>query len=99
MSICKNMDIYKDNGVLLMKSDLIKYFPEVINVGDDSSKNIFNAVYNDISEVFGVDVALQLYQMYKGIFYQVNYTKHSNGTNYIHLIQVLFENTNQDHLR
>ncbi len=61
------MDIYKDNGVLLMKSDLIKYFPEVINVGDDSSKNVFNAVYNDISEVFGVDVALQMYQMYKGM--------------------------------
>lgn len=60
------MDIYKDKGILLMKSDLIKYSPEVINVGDDSSKNVFNAVYNDISEAFGVDVAIQMYQTYKG---------------------------------
>lgn len=50
-----------------MKSDLIKYSTEVINVGNDSSKNVFNAVYNDISEAFGVDVALQMYQMYKGM--------------------------------
>ena len=61
------MEIHKDNGVLLMKSDLIKYFPEVMNVGVDSSKNIFNAVYNDISEAFGVDVAIQMYQTYKGM--------------------------------
>ena len=61
------MDIYKDNGVLLMKTDLIEYFPEVINVGNDISENVFNAVYNDISEAFGVDVALQMYQTYKGM--------------------------------
>ena len=61
------MDIYKDNGVLLMKSDLIEYSTEVINVGDDSSKNVFNAVYNEISEAFGVDVAIQMYQTYKGM--------------------------------
>ena len=61
------MDIYKDKGVLLMKSDLIEYSPEVINVGDDSSKNVFNAVYNEISEAFGVDVAIQMYQTYKGM--------------------------------
>ena len=30
---------------------------------------------------------------------EVNYTKHSNETNYILLNQELFENTNQDHLR
>lgn len=61
------MDNYKDNEVLLMNYDLIKCFPEVINVGDDSSKNVFNSVYNDISEAFGVDVAIQIYQTYKGM--------------------------------
>jgi len=61
------MDIYKDKGILLMKSDLIKYFPEVMNMGDGSTQNIFNAVYNDISEAFGVDVAIQMYQTYKGM--------------------------------
>ena len=61
------MDIYKDNGILLMKSDLVKYFQEVMTVGENSSKDIFNAIYNDISETFGVDVAIQMYQTYKGM--------------------------------
>lgn len=61
------MDIYKDKGVLLMNSDLIEYAKEVINMGGDSHENIFNAVYNDISEAFGVDVAIQIYQTYKGM--------------------------------
>ena len=67
MSICKNMDICKDKGILLMKSDLIKYIQEVILVGTDKPENIFNSVYNDISESFGVDVAIQIYQIYKGM--------------------------------
>ena len=61
------MDIHKDKGVLLMELDLIKYITEVISMGDESHKNIFNAVYNDISEAFGVDVAIQIYQTYKGM--------------------------------
>jgi len=61
------MDIYKDNGILHMKKDLVKYFQEVIAVGENSSKDIFNAIYNDISETFGVDVAIQMYQTYKGM--------------------------------
>lgn len=36
-------------------------------MGGDSSQNIFNSVYNDISESFGVDVAIQMYQAYKGM--------------------------------
>ncbi len=36
-------------------------------MGADSSKNAFNSIYNDISEAFGVDVAIQMYQTYKGM--------------------------------
>jgi len=36
-------------------------------MGGDSSQHIFNSVYNDISESFGVDVAIQIYQTYKGM--------------------------------
>ena len=61
------MDIYKDKGILLIKSDLVKCVIEVIAMGSDSPQNIFNSVYNDISEAFGVDVAIQMYQIYKGM--------------------------------
>ena len=50
-----------------MKSDLVKYSLGVISVGESSSKDIFNAIYNDISETFGVDIAIQMYQTYKGM--------------------------------
>lgn len=61
------MDINKDKGILLMKNDLVKYHQEVVSMGGDSSQNIFNTIYNDISETFGVDVAIQMYQIYKGM--------------------------------
>ena len=38
-----------------------------ISVGESSSKDIFNAIYNDISETFGIDIAIQFYQTYKGM--------------------------------
>lgn len=67
MSICKNMDICKDKGILLMETDLIKYSKEVMNLGGDKTEQLFNSVYNDISESFGVDIAIQMYQTYKGM--------------------------------
>ena len=41
----KNMDIYKDNGILLVNSDLVKYTHEVVNMGGESDKQLFNSVY------------------------------------------------------
>lgn len=66
MSNDKNVDICKDNGILLMKSNLVKYDYEVVNVGGESEKQLFNSVYKDIAEAFGIDTAIQIYQMYKG---------------------------------
>ena len=63
----KTMDKHKEKGILLEKSDLLQYFPEVICVGDVADKELFNSVYKDIAEAFGVDVAIQFYQMYKGM--------------------------------
>ena len=34
---------------------------------DDSDKQMFNSVYKDFAEAFGIDVAIQIYQMYKGM--------------------------------
>jgi len=66
------MDKHKDNGVLLGNSNLLKYSPEVICVGDVINKELFSSVYKDIAEAFGVDIAIQFYQMYKGM--QISFT-------------------------
>ena len=36
-------------------------------MGTDNPETIFNSIYNDISEVFGMDVAIQMYQTYRGM--------------------------------
>ena len=36
-------------------------------MGGETTKELFNSVYNDIAEVFGIDTAIQIYQMYKGM--------------------------------
>lgn len=61
------MDKYKDKGILLENSDLVKYCQEVIDMGGDSKEQLFNSIYKDIAEAFGVDIAIQIYQMYKGM--------------------------------
>ena len=61
------MEIYKDKGILLMNLDLINCITEVIPMGTDNPETIFNSIYNDISEVFGMDVAIQMYQTYRGM--------------------------------
>lgn len=33
----------------------------------DNSETIFNSIYNDISEIFGMDAAIRMYQTYKGM--------------------------------
>ena len=61
------MDKHKDNGILLGQADLVKYSSEVILMGGETQKELLNSVYKDIAEAFGIDVAIQFYQMYKGI--------------------------------
>ncbi len=36
-----NTDKHKDNGILLLKSDLVKYYQEVVNVGGEQAKKLF----------------------------------------------------------
>ena len=62
-----NTDKHKDNGILLLKSDLVKYYQEVVNVEGEQAKKLFNSVYEEISEEFGFDVAIRIYQIYKGM--------------------------------
>lgn len=62
-----NTDKHKDNEILLLKSDLVKYYQEVMSVGSEQAKKLFNSVYEEISEEVGFDVAIRMYQIYKGI--------------------------------
>ncbi len=83
------MDKHKDNGVLLEKPDLIQYSPEVMNV----DKQLFNSVYKDIAEAFGMDVAIQFYQMYKGM--QISFPTRLFNPDYVRTqIPIEYDGTN-----
>ena len=75
------MDKYKDNGILLMKSDLVKYCKEVVSMGGDTDITLFNTIYNDISEKFGIDVAIHMYENYRGL--QVTFPTRLFNSDYV----------------
>lgn len=62
-----NTDKHKDNEILLLKSELVKYYQEVMSVGGEQTKKLFNSIYEEISEEFGFDIAIKMYQIYKGM--------------------------------
>lgn len=63
------MDKLVDNGICLGQTDLLKSIREVLLL--DSNNELLNSVYKDINEEFGIDVAMRMYQLYKGT--QVNF--------------------------
>ena len=83
------MDKRKDNGILLVKSNLIQYPTEVMSV----DKQLFNSVYKDIAEAFGMDVAIQFYQMYKGM--QISFPTRLFNPDYVRTqIPIEYDGTN-----
>ena len=64
------MDISTDNGLCMEHNHLVKYSCVVI-VMDDGNIDLLNIVYKDLSEEFGMDIAMKMYQRYKGT--QVSY--------------------------
>ena len=63
------MDKPVDIGICLGQNDLIKSVCEVLPLEDKNE--LLNSVYKDINEEFGIDVAMRMYQLYKGT--QVNF--------------------------
>lgn len=59
------MDKYKDNGIILKHLDVLQYCLEVKRMGEENPE-LLNAVYKEISEQLGMDVAMNIYQMFKG---------------------------------
>ena len=66
----KNKENGKDNGICNVFSDMLKYGAEVVDVSEYDI-NLFHKVYREISEQLGIEVALQIYNMFKGT--QINF--------------------------
>ncbi len=59
------MDKYKDFEILLEQNGLVKYGSGVMNVAEKDSE-LLNTIYKEIADNLGVDVAMDIYKMYKG---------------------------------
>ena len=64
------MDKPTDNGICFESTDMLRFFCGVMSL-DESNKELLNSVYKEINEEFGIDVAMRIYQIYKGT--QVNF--------------------------
>ena len=58
-------DKYKDNGILLEHSRLLKLSKEAMWMAENNPE-LLNAVYKEISEKLGMDTAMEIYRMFKG---------------------------------
>ena len=58
------MDKYKENGILLVQSEVIECCIEV----DDMKKEteLYNSIYKELSELIGLDATLNIYLRFKG---------------------------------
>lgn len=59
------MDKYKNNEILLGQNVLLKYGNEVIRMAEKDSE-LLNTVYKEIADNLGMDIAMDIYKMYKG---------------------------------
>ena len=58
------MDKYKENGILLVRDEVLEYRGEV----DTMKKEIelYNDIYKEISEIVGLEATLKIYLRFKG---------------------------------
>ena len=62
------MDKHKDFGIRLKKSNLVEFSKEVMRMAEKDSE-LLNTVYKEVSEKLGMDIAMEVYQMFKGQYY------------------------------
>ena len=87
-----NMDKYKDFGIRLKKSNLVEFSEEVMRMADQDSE-LLNTVYRDISEKLVMDVAIEIYQLFKG--QQINFpVRFFNPTRIQQIIVKEYDGTN-----
>lgn len=59
------MDKHKENGILLVQNEVLQY--EKREVGAlEKERELYNAVYKEISEIIGLESTLKLYLRFKG---------------------------------
>ena len=61
----QKMDKNKDNGILLEKMGVLNLSKEVMRMAENDSE-LLNTVYKEISEKLGLNIAMTIYQMFKG---------------------------------
>ena len=61
----KATDKYKEFGILLENSHLLKLSKEVMRMVENDPE-LLNTIYKEISEKLGVDAAMEIYRMFKG---------------------------------
>ena len=59
------MDKHKNFEILLGQNDLLKYGNEVIRMAEKDSE-LLNTVYKEIADNLGMDIAMDIYKMFKG---------------------------------
>ena len=60
-----NRDKHKDNGIILGHGNLLNLSKEVMRMAVNDPE-LLNAVYKEVSEKLGMDVAMTIYQMFRG---------------------------------
>lgn len=59
------MDKHKENGILIKKGEVVYYQKEVMCMAV-SEPELLNDIYREVSEQLGMDIAMSIYQMFKG---------------------------------
>ena len=86
------MDKHVDFGIRLEKSNLVEFPKEVMRMVDQDFE-LLNTVYREISEKLGMDVAMEIYQMFKG--QQINFpVRFFNPTRIQQIIVKEYDGTN-----
>ena len=59
------MDKHKNFEIFIEQNNLVKYSNEVISMAEKDSE-LLNMVYKEIADNLGMDIAMDIYKMYKG---------------------------------
>ena len=66
----KRKEFERDKGICNVRTAVLKYSAEVVDVSEQDI-SLFHKVYREIGEQLGIEVALQMHDMFKGT--QVNF--------------------------
>lgn len=59
------VDKHKDFGIILERQSLLKYGKEVMLMAENDSE-LLNTVYREVADKLGMDMAMEIYQLFKG---------------------------------